>query len=66
VSLWSLVMLDQAQREHHDPAGVDLRPEIERTRALLVREPLVFREHYLALLDGMTERRKEHAGSTGS
>ena len=66
VSLWSLVMLDQAQREHHDPAGVDLRPGIERTRALLAREPLVFREHYLALLDGMAERRKEHTGSTGS
>lgn len=58
VSLYALVILDRAQREGYDPSGIDLRPEIQRTRALLEREPLVFREHYLLALDRMAERRK--------
>jgi len=61
-SLYAIVIIDRAQSEGYDPSGVDLRPEIERTRALLAREPLVFREQYLALLDGMAERRKERSG----
>jgi hypothetical protein len=60
-SFYALMILDRAQQDGHNPAGVDPRPEIQRTRALLESEPLVFREHYLVVLDQMAERWKERS-----
>jgi len=60
-SFYALMILDRAQQDGHNPAGIDPRPEIQRARALLETEPLVFREHYLVVLDQMAERWKERS-----
>ena len=60
-SLYALLIVDRAQQSGLNPAGVDPRPEIQRTRALIETEPLVFREHYLLLLDQMADRWKERS-----
>lgn len=60
-SLYALLIVDRAQQSGLNPAGIDPRPEIERTRALIESESLVFREHYLLILDQMAERWKERS-----
>ena len=60
-SLYGLLIVDRAQQSGLNPAGIDPRPEIERTRAMIEAEPLVFREHYLLILDQMAERWKERS-----
>ena len=60
-SLYALLIVDRAQQSGLNPAGVDPRTEIQRTRALIETEPLVFREHYLLILDQMAERWKERS-----
>jgi hypothetical protein len=60
-SLYGLLIVDRAQQSGLNPAGIDPRPEIERTRAMIEVEPLVFREHYLLILDQMAERWKERS-----
>ncbi len=60
-SFYALLIIDEAQSADYDPAGVDPRQEILRTRELLGAQPLVFREHYLLILDRMAERWKERS-----
>lgn len=60
-SFYALLILDEAQSADYNPAGIDPRPELLRTRALLQDEPLVFRERYLLILDQMAERWKERS-----
>ena len=60
-SLYALLIVDRAQQSGLNPAGIDPRPEILRTRAMIEAEPLVFREHYLLILDQMAERWKERS-----
>ena len=60
-SLYGLLIVDRAQQSGLNPAGIDPRPEIERTRALIESESLVFRAHYLLILDQMAERWKERS-----
>jgi len=60
-SLYALLIVDRAQQSGLNPAGVDPRPEIQRVRALIEVEPLVFREHYLLMLDQMADRWKERS-----
>jgi hypothetical protein len=60
-SLYGLLIIDRAQQSGLNPAGIDPRSEIERTRAMLQSESLVFREHYLLILDQMAERWKERS-----
>jgi hypothetical protein len=55
-SFYALLLVDRAVEQNHNPHGIDLRPEIRRTRDLLSTEPLVFRERYLALLERMAAR----------
>ncbi len=55
------LIVDRAQQSGLNPAGIDPRPEIERTRAMIQAESLVFREHYLLILDQMAERWKERS-----
>jgi hypothetical protein len=55
---YSLLILDRAIENGHNPHGVDPRREIRRTRELLAAQPLVFGERYLTLLDQMEERWK--------
>jgi len=60
-SLYGLLIVDRAQQSGLNPAGIDPRPEIERSRAMIQAESLVFREHYLLILDQMAERWKERS-----
>lgn len=60
-SLYALLIVDRAQQSGLNPAGIDPRPEIQRTRALIEADSLVFREHYLLILDQMAERWKERS-----
>jgi hypothetical protein len=60
-SLYALLIVDRAQQSGLNPAGVDPRPEIQRVRALIEAESLVFREHYLIMLDQMADRWKERS-----
>ena len=61
IGFYALVVIDRAQAAGHNPAGVDPRPEIQRVRALLGREPLVFRDDYLRVLDEMAARWKRRS-----
>ncbi|HXV77209.1 MAG TPA: hypothetical protein VD788_12905 [Candidatus Polarisedimenticolaceae bacterium] len=63
-SFYALLFLERAQRADHDPAGVDPRAEIQRTRDLIASQPLVFRDHYLVLLDRMAESWKRRGESS--
>jgi len=58
-SFYALLILDRAVEQDHNPHGVDPRPEIPRTRELLEAQPLIFGDHYRALLDEMDERWKK-------
>jgi hypothetical protein len=59
-SFYALLFIDRAQRSDHDPAGIDPRFQIQRTRELIESQSFVFRDHYLAILDRLAEswRRK--------
>jgi len=59
IGFYALLAHDEARRRGHDPQGVDPRREVERVRALLENEPLVFRDEYLATLDAMAESWKD-------
>jgi hypothetical protein len=56
VSFYALLILDRADRDGHNPHGVDPRQEIERARALLARGPWVFGERYDSMLGEMAKR----------
>jgi hypothetical protein len=60
-SFYALAVLERARESGYDPAGIDPRGEIQRTRALLAAQPLVFRERYLAQLDRMAESWKKRS-----
>jgi len=55
-SFYALLLIDRAVEQNHNPHGIDLRHEIQRTRELLQSEPLLFRERYLALLEPLAAR----------
>jgi hypothetical protein len=59
ISFYALLIVDRAERQGHNPGGVDLRPEIRRTRALIDSSGLVFRERYAETLDGIARRWEE-------
>jgi len=56
VSFYALLILDRADRQGHNPHGVDPRQEIERTRALLAKGPWVLGERYDSMLEEMATR----------
>jgi hypothetical protein len=58
VAFYALLILDRAERDGHNPHGVDPRPEIDRTRALLSSQDLVFSRRYVETLDEMAGRWK--------
>jgi hypothetical protein len=60
---YGLLILDAAIDQGYNPEGVDPRPELSRTRALIESQPLVFRDRYLEIL-GRMERRWERKGAT--
>jgi len=55
-SVYALLVADAAIARGTNPAGLDLRPEIERCKALMAEQPLVFRERYLELLSDLEAR----------
>jgi hypothetical protein len=52
-SLYALLVLDNAVESGYNPAGVDLRPEIERAIALIATQDLLFQDQYLEMLQEM-------------
>jgi hypothetical protein len=58
-SFYALVVLDRAIERGHNPAGVDPRPDIARTRELLEGRAWVFGDRYRAVLEEMERRFKE-------
>jgi hypothetical protein len=60
-SFYALLIVDRAQQSGLNPAGIDPRPDIQRTRALIESEPLVFRDQYLLILDQMADRWKDRS-----
>ncbi len=60
-SLYAVLTLDAAISAGHDPLGIDLRPEIERARALVSGSDLLFRSRYLDVLGGIDRRWRERA-----
>ena len=61
VSLYALLVLDNADRRGINPQGLDPRAEIIRTRELVAGAPLVLRDDYLDRLDRMQQRWEERA-----
>ncbi|RMG43817.1 MAG: hypothetical protein D6718_11245 [Acidobacteria bacterium] len=55
-SFYAILIVDEAERQGRNSEGVDLRPHIARTRALLERLPLTFRDRYLETLDRLASR----------
>jgi len=53
IAFYALMIVDAAERGGHNPNGVDPRPEIRRTRALIASSELLFAERYAAALDRM-------------
>jgi hypothetical protein len=53
---YAVLILDRADHERFNPAGIDLRPQLERTRQLIAASPLLFSERYLDVLDGIESR----------
>jgi hypothetical protein len=53
---YGLLILDAAIDQGYNPEGVDPRPELSRTRALIELQPLVFRDRYLEILGRMESR----------
>ncbi|MDX1388227.1 MAG: hypothetical protein R3344_03505, partial [Acidobacteriota bacterium] len=49
-SFYAILVLDNAVESGYNPAGVDLRPEIDRAIALVATQDLLFRDHYLEVL----------------
>jgi hypothetical protein len=52
-SLYALLVLDHAVESGYNPAGVDLRPEIDRSIALIGTQDLLFQDQYLQMLQEM-------------
>jgi hypothetical protein len=61
ISFYALLIIDRADRDGHNPHGVDPRQEIARTRALLARGPWVFGERYDSMLEEMATRWEQRA-----
>lgn len=61
VSFYSLLIADHAIERGHNPEGFDPRREMARCRALVRGQPLLFRERYLDVLDGLERRWKDRA-----
>jgi len=55
-SFYALLLLDRAVETDHNPQGIDPRPEIRRTMALLEAQPLVFGDRYRTVLEEMRQR----------
>jgi hypothetical protein len=53
---YALQVVDSAQQRGYNPDGLDPRKEIQRCRALLDGQPLVFGTEYLANLEDMAIR----------
>lgn len=64
-SFWAIALLDRADRAGRNPHGVDLLPEIRRTRALVDAEPFLFRDRYLQELDRIEDRWSRRAEEGG-
>jgi len=56
VSFYALLLLDRAVEADYNPQGIDPRPEIRRTMALLEAQPLVFGDRYRTVLEEMRQR----------
>lgn len=56
ISFYTLLIADASISRGYDPQGLELLPEIARCRALIETQPLVFRDHYIELLDTMQRR----------
>ena len=55
-SFYALLIADHAFQRGHNPHGLDLRPELRRSKALIEGQPLVFRTRYLRVLDEIEAR----------
>jgi hypothetical protein len=55
-SFYSLLLADAAIADGYNPHGLDLRPEIARSKALMEMQPLVFRNQYLRVLESLDRR----------
>jgi hypothetical protein len=64
-SLYALLILERSVERKKNPQGLDPRPEIARTRALIEAQPFVFRTGYINLLDAMDERWKKRTAPPG-
>ena len=54
-SFYSILLIERARGEGHDPAGLDPRFQIQRTRDLMAAQPFVFGDRYIAILDQLAE-----------
>lgn len=55
-SFYALLLADAAVARGHNPHGLDLRAEIERSKALMETQPVVFRNQYMRILGELEER----------
>ena len=58
-AFYGLLVIDRADRDGRNAAGVDPRREIARVRELIAGQPLHFRDRYLDELDAMESRWSE-------
>lgn len=56
ITLYALLIADEAIEKGADPHGFDPRPHLARCRTLIETQDLVYRERYRALLDRLASR----------